>query len=357
LRVHVYRYLNERTALWIGSVLAILAGIGDVLTGAQVAFTLVYLLPVVVVTWFRGRRAGLAMVAFCVITSGFSQTVIAPLSDSMFVLAWNLSGEAMIFILCSYMVAGLRERVDAEVRLRLAAIEELRHSERLNTLGKLAAGVAHELGTPLNVIMGRADLISGGRIDLVGSQGSARIIREQGERMTRIIRGLLEFGRRSGTDTSSEHLRSLCEETAELLRSLARTRNVEIVVGGEDVRAPVNRGEIQQVLSNLVSNAVHAMPHGGRIQLSTDGVCAKLPENNDRTERRYACITVRDHGTGIAPEFIPHIFDPFFTTKDVGEGTGLGLSVSYGIVRDHGGAIRFHTVLGEGTTFFVYLPE
>jgi signal transduction histidine kinase len=283
--------------------------------------------------------------------------VVGPRLSSFLVLGWNLAGEAMIFLLFSYMVASLRERVDNETRLRVSALQELRHAERLNTIGKLAAGVAHELGTPLNVIMGRADLISRGREDLEGSRASARIIREQGERMVRIIHGLLEFGRRAGTNTRSEELRSVVDETVELLQGLAGHAGVEIVVDGREVRTPVNRTEIQQVLSNLLSNAVHAMPRGGRIEVSVSEVETKFVENDDKRDRKYAFISVRDQGTGIAPEIAPSIFEPFFTTKEAGEGSGLGLSVSYGIVRDHGGAIRFQTAVGEGTTFVVYLPK
>jgi two-component system NtrC family sensor kinase len=111
------------------------------------------------------------------------------------------------------------------------------------------------------------------------------------------------------------------------------------------------------VLSNLISNAIYAMQDGGVVTLSVDEANAKLAENSDSKVRQYACIEVRDEGTGIAPEILPRIFDPFFTTKQVGDGTGLGLSVSYGIVRDHGGAIRVQTSLGRGTTVLVYLPQ
>jgi signal transduction histidine kinase len=314
----------------VASLIAILTGIGDALTTAEVAFTLFYLLPIAIVSWFRGRKVCMGMVAFCVLTSGFTDVVLGPRVTNFFAVWWNLAGEAVIFFMFSYMVASLRERIDDETRRRVLALQELRHAERLNTIGKLAAGVAHELGSPLNVIMGRADLISRGRENLEGARASARIIREQGERMVRIVRGLLDFGRRAG---------------------------IEIRVDGQQVHAPVNRTEIQQVLSNLLSNAVHAMPRGGRIEVSVGEVQAKFPENGDQREHDYACITVRDQGTGIAPEIAPNIFEPFFTTKEVGEGTGLGLSVSYGIVRDHGGTIRFQTTVGQGTTFLVYLPK
>jgi two-component system NtrC family sensor kinase len=357
VRSRIQGLANEKSALLLGIGSALLAALGDALTAAEIAFTLIYLLPIALVTWFRGRRYGLAMVVFCVASSAFIELFIDPRRSSYLTLLWNLLGEALIFLLFSYTMASLRERIDNEMSLRLSALEELRHAERLNTIGKLAAGVAHELGTPLNVIAGRAELIYTGRIDLAGAKGSASIIGEQADRMSRIIRGLLDFGHRSGTETRTENLLRLSEETTELVRVLANKAGVEIVVAGRETKSRVNRWEIQQVLSNLLTNAIQAMPSGGRIEVGVHEEHTTLPENGDKERRLYACITVRDGGSGIEPQILPKIFDPFFTTRTVGEGTGLGLSIAYGIVRDHGGSLRVESALGEGTTFQVFLPR
>ena len=117
----------------------------------------------------------------------------------------------------------------------------------------------------------------------------------------------------------------------------------------------MNRGEVQQVLSNLLANSIHAMPRGGHIDIDTSVERVAQAENDGKAPRDYAVVAVKDEGSGIASEVLPYIFDPFFTTKDVGEGTGLGLSVVFGIVRDHGGVIAVESALG-GTTFRVYLP-
>jgi signal transduction histidine kinase len=357
MTLRLYGLVNEKNALLWGIGSAVLAALGDALTAAEIAFTLIYLLPIALVTWFRGRRYGLAMAAFCVASSAFIRFFIDPRHFTYLALFWNLAGEALIFLLFSYTMANLRERIDNEMSLRLSALEELRHAERLNTIGKLASGVAHELGTPLNVIAGRAELIYSGRVDLAAARGSASIIGEQADRMSHIIRGLLDFGHRSGTETRAENLLQLSEETSELLTVLAKKVGVEIVVAGREIKSSVNRWEIQQVLSNLLANAIQAMPSGGRIEVSVHEEQTALPENGDSARRAYACITVRDRGSGIEPEILPKIFDPFFTTRTVGEGTGLGLSIAYGIVRDHGGALRVQSVLGEGTTFQVFLPR
>ena len=357
MRSRLYGLVNERNALPLGVGAAVLAALGDAFTAAEIAFTLIYLLPIALVTWFRGRKFGLAMAAFCVASSAFTEFFVDARHTTYLALFWNLFGEALIFLLFSYTMASLRERIDNEMSLRLSALEELRHAERLNTIGKLASGVAHELGTPLNVIAGRAELIYSGRVDLAAAKGQASIIGEQADRMTRIIRGLLDFGHRSGTETRQENLLQLSEETTELLRVLAKKAGVEIVVAGTDTKSSVNRSEIQQVLSNLLTNAIQAMPSGGRIEVDVGEDQAILPENGDRDQRPYARITVRDQGSGILPEILPKIFDPFFTTRSVGEGTGLGLSIAYGIVRDHGGSLRVQSAPGEGTTFQMLLPR
>lgn len=352
----LYAFVNERSALGLGIAAVVLAGLGDALTSAEIAFTLVYLLPIALVTWFRGRRMGLAVVVLCVAASAYTRLYVDPRRETYLPVFWNLCGEALIFLLFSYMMANLRERIDNEMTLRVSALEELRHAERLNTIGKLASGVAHELGTPLNVIAGRADLIAQ-RADPAAAAASARIIGEQADRMTRIIRGLLDFGRRSGTETRVENLLQLAEETTELLRVLAKKTGIEIIVTGRPIRSRVNRSEVQQVLSNLLTNAIQATQSGEAVHVSVDEETTALAENGDKSPRPYARITVRDPGTGIPPEILPKIFDPFFTTRGVGEGTGLGLSIAYGIVRDHGGCLRVQSALGEGSCFVVFFPR
>jgi signal transduction histidine kinase len=357
LRLRVYKHLNERNAFAIAALLSILAGIGDALTSAEIAFTLVYFLPIAIASWFSGRRLGFSIVLLCVAFSAFTDFGLS--GQRVFSLAklCNLFGEAIVFVIYSDTVARLRARVDREMSLRMSAVEELRHAERLNTIGKLAAGLAHELATPVRVIRGRAEQLAEARIDREQSRAAARSIMEQADHISRIIRNMLDFGHRSGTDTKREDIGTLAEETVELLRSLADQSGVELLVRSASVKARVNRAELQQVISNLLANAIQAVPDGGRVTLAVDEANARLPENGDRQVRSYACIEVHDEGTGIPPEILPRIFDPFFTTKPAGAGTGLGLSVSYGIIRDHGGGIRIQSVLGGGTTVRVYLPR
>jgi two-component system, NtrC family, sensor kinase len=247
-------------------------------------------------------------------------------------------------------------QLGAATEARIAALEQLRHADRLVTVGQLASGVAHELGTPLNVMSGRAKMIARGMVAGDAVMDSARIIAEQAARIAAIIRQLLDFSRRREPSLGPADLRPIVTRTVELLATLARKRGVVLAVeGSEDaLAARVDPGQIQQVLTNLVVNGLQAMD-GGRLVVRLERRRATPPPDVGGIPGEYAAVTVEDQGAGIAPEHLPRIFEPFFTTKDVGEGTGLGLSVAYGIVREHGGWIAVQSRPGAGSRFTVFL--
>jgi signal transduction histidine kinase len=243
-------------------------------------------------------------------------------------------------------LASAQARVFAEHEERIRTIEQLRHADRLGTVGKLAAGVAHELGTPLNVVAGRAKLILGAAGD-AGVVASASIIGGQVERMSHIVRQLLDFARRGGSVRAEVDLRAVAADTCELLAPMARRHGVTIALELPDASARVcgDPGQLQQVLANLVVNGVHAMIDGGRLAVRVE-----------LTDREVV-LHVIDHGLGMSPDVVEHVFEPFFTTKRVGEGTGLGLAVSHGIVAEHGGRIAVSSRPGHGSWFVVHLPS
>jgi signal transduction histidine kinase len=187
---------------------------------------------------------------------------------------------------------------------------------------------------------------------------NARIIREQGERMTRLVRQLLDFARRRRPEKAPGRLHEVVESVAAMLSPLAGQRNVTLHVEPVTALPPllIDRGQLEQVLSNLVVNAVHAMPRGGSVEITTAQVEAQPPADHGSAPGVYACLRVTDHGVGIPVEDQSRIFAPFFSTKDVGEGTGLGLSIAHGIVEEHGGWIAVESEPGTGSTFSVYLP-
>lgn len=242
---------------------------------------------------------------------------------------------------------------------RAAALEQLRHADRLRTVGQLASSLAHELGTPLNVVSGHARAIEQDPTALDDVRSSSREILEQAQRMTQILRSLLDFSRRRGKSPSSHSLDSLAERSIETLAPLARRHRAHIKLTHSDERVVVrvDAQQILQVLANLVTNAMQAMPDGGDVEIAIDEVTREPPIGVHAHAGRYARIRVTDHGTGIAPEDLGHLFEPFFTRKPEGEGTGLGLAVVEGIVRGHGGFVEVESAEGMGTTFSVFLPE
>jgi signal transduction histidine kinase len=252
-----------------------------------------------------------------------------------------------------------REELEAETARRIAALEELRHADRLRTVGRLASGIAHELGTPLNVVSGRASMVEEGGLSPEKTVEIARIIRTQADRMTQIVRQLLDFARRPRAHRAPVELRECADGVRGLLEPLARKKGISLVLGSAEgsARAIGDRSQIEQVITNLVINAVHASPDGGQIELAVGSQPARPPAGHNGSAGPHAFIRVSDRGMGIPEHSIDNLFEPFFTTKDVGEGTGLGLSVAYSIAQEHDGWIAVRNRDGGGAEFTVYLPE
>ena len=251
------------------------------------------------------------------------------------------------------------ERLAAERSAREMATEQLRHADRLTTVGKLASGLAHELGTPLNVVQGRARLIRDREVEGDDVIDSARIVAEQAERMTALIRQLLDFARPRPLHKAPINVTSLAARVCELVGTIARKQNVTLRAPAFDdsLRVEADDSQLQQVMTNLVINAIHAMPGGGTVELSARIAEQTPPPYVGDSVTSWIAIDVRDTGTGMNAETRERIFEPFYTTKDVGEGTGLGLSVSWGIVREHGGWIDVQSEPDKGSTFTVWLPR
>jgi signal transduction histidine kinase len=255
-------------------------------------------------------------------------------------------------------LAELAHEMNAMSDRLVATMEQLRHADRLAIVGTLASGVAHELGTPLNVVGARAGMIASGEATAEEARDYAGVIVASADRMAATIRRLLQFARRGATQKARGDLRELVRESVELLRPLARKRSVELVTppAQSEAVASFDGAQIQQVITNLVMNAVHATPGGGTVEVVVERGRWVPPVDVGGGEADHFCLGVKDRGTGISPEHLPHIFEPFFTTKDVGEGTGLGLAVTYGIIREHGGWITVESARDQGSTFSVYLP-
>lgn len=248
--------------------------------------------------------------------------------------------------------------LDSATAARIATLEQLRHSDRLNTVGRMAAGVAHEIGTPLNVVSGRAELIASGQLSEQKNRESALVIKSESQRIAKTIRGLLDFARQSTPHPQRQPLNQIIAETADLMQPLATKSSavIELELPAAPLSGDVDAGQIQQVLTNLMINAIQSTEGGGQVTVSLSDEITRPPDELAVAPSRYRKISIKDNGSGIARDDVEHIFEPFYTTKDVGDGTGLGLSISHGIVHEHGGWIDVQSELGQGSCFSVYLP-
>ena len=226
------------------------------------------------------------------------------------------------------------EDVTARVRLE----EQLQQREKLSSIGLLAAGVAHEINTPLTGVSSYTQMLLGMLAEADPKHSLLQKIRRQTDRATGIVNNLLNFSRTGGvTEFAEVNLNRVLDDTLQLLEPQFRQSGVELAREYAD--------KLQQVFTNLLLNARDAIPDGGRVTLRTAS-----------DERDAVTVEVADTGIGIAPENVARIYDPFFTTKGVGRGTGLGLAVSYGIVQEHSGHISVESAPGRGTTFRITLP-
>ena len=236
--------------------------------------------------------------------------------------------------------------VGLDLRVRRTLEAQVLRSQKLAAVGVLAAGIAHEINNPLSGVVGYAQLLAE-REDLP-PEVRRRIehIQHSAERCRRIVEGVLLFSRRRpAAPRERADLREVVDRVIRLGAYQWRVRNAQILrEPDESVFVRMDAERVEQVILNLVSNAVDAMPRGGtvRVGVTREGARARLD--------------VEDEGEGIDPEVLPRIFDPFFSTKDVGKGTGLGLAISYGIVEEHGGTIHVDSRPGRGTRFTVWLP-
>jgi len=245
-------------------------------------------------------------------------------------------------------------RAEAATAARLTALAQLRHADRLKTVGQLAAGVAHELGTPLNVVAGRAKMIVKRRDCPSEAIEDARIVVQQADRITAIVRQLLDFSRRRGSHLGLRNLVNITRTA--LVLADPGTARIELTPDTEPVDVMVDQHQVQQAITNVVVNGLQASP-GGVVRVRVGAVRVTPPDDVEAGTGQYAYVEIEDDGPGMTAETMAHVFEPFFTTKSVGEGTGLGLSVAYGIVQEHGGWIDVASELGHGSRFTIFLPR
>lgn len=247
-----------------------------------------------------------------------------------------------------------RERERQQEAARREAEGALRHAERLATLGTLAAGIAHEIGSPLQAIKMQADLLARRPSDVALVEDTALRISGRVDEIAHTRDGLLRFARKRPTERVLTDLHRLVSETIEMLDGITRANQVHISFDSDEDVPPIlaDQQAIRQVITNLVLNASQAMSGTGEIKVRLHR--PSVEHRSSQPARDVLCLEVQDDGPGIPEEVSEHIFEPFFTTKS--EGTGLGLSITYGIVQDHGGWIDIDSEVDHGTCFSVFLP-
>jgi two-component system, cell cycle sensor histidine kinase and response regulator CckA len=263
----------------------------------------------------------------------------------------------------------LRDRSGAAVRMVGAMSDQtahrdlelqLRQSQKMEAVGQLAGGVAHDFNNLLTAILGSTELLQRRLGPEDSAQDELATIHRACERAADLTQGLLAYARRQVLATADLDLNEVIEQALPLLRRVI-PENIEITFAAGHGLGAVrgDRGQLTQIILNLCVNAKDAMPGGGWIAIRTDDATTRPgrgDEGESAAETRHVRLTVSDNGQGIPPEDLPHVFEPFFTTKELGQGTGMGLSVVYGIVQQHGGAIHLTSRPGQGTTVTIHLP-
>lgn len=260
--------------------------------------------------------------------------------------------------MCSRLLIA-KEKINFEYDARLKTLKQLRHTERLSSFGVLSAGIAHELGTPLNVVDGRAKMIISENLNHQEILHCATIIKNQAERMAAIIRQLLDFTRSPKHHNSTEDVVFLIKQVFQLLHPMASKQQVSLVLTKDENTDTILRADfpqLQQVMVNLLMNAIQAMPDGGKVDVNLSNEMLPVAIFEEQTKQKYLKVRIQDEGEGVCKENLAHIFTPFFTTKKIGTGTGLGLSIAHGIVEDHEGWIDIESTADKGACFTVYLP-
>ncbi len=246
------------------------------------------------------------------------------------------------------------QNTQQELQARISAQHEaearLIQAAKLAAVGEMAAGVAHELNNPLTTVVGFTELALE-ELPLDSSlRGDLELVLKESRRARSVVRRLLDFARQGEANRVKADINEIVDDVLLLTKHLMHTNNVQPIISlAENLPwASMDRNQIKQVVINLVNNALYAMPEGGRLEVAT--AC------QFRYNRQWITMTVRDTGVGISPENLQRIFEPFFTTRGDRGGTGLGLSVTYGIVTDHGGMIEVESEVAAGSSFTVWLP-
>jgi signal transduction histidine kinase len=244
----------------------------------------------------------------------------------------------------------IQQELQARVAAQQAAESRLIQTTKLAAVGEMAAGVAHELNNPLTTVVGFSELVLSSLPPGSPQRADLELVLKEARRARDVVRRLLDFSRQSETIRVKADLNEIVLDVLSLMQHLIQINGISIRTEFE-VNLPwvmIDRNQMKQVFLNLLHNALNAMPDGGNLEINTN--------RKIRYGTQYIAVGIKDSGVGIPPENLPRIFEPFFTTRAGQGGTGLGLSVTYGIVSEHGGTIEAESTPGSGSIFTVFIP-
>jgi signal transduction histidine kinase len=353
----------EALALLVGLVLVTQAlfGFWAIFAGQNVPMTFVFF-PLIGYAGLRFGPAGAATVVMLIaiytlpiVALGLGPFAGYPIAFTqgllhVFLLLGSLSGQTL--------AAVMAEREEALQR-RIALEEQLRHSQKMEAVGRLAGGIAHDFNNLLTAIMGYAEIVMVSLGPGDPRRADAEEIARAATRAADLTRQMLAFSRKQILQPQVVDLNAIVAKVEPMLRRvIGEDIIMTIAPRASSPQVRVDPGQIEQVIMNLVVNARDAMPKGGRLTVETgDAVLDSSQLPPDGRTGEYVMLAVSDTGAGMSPEVRARIFEPYFTTKEIGKGTGLGLSTAYGIVRQSDGHIHVYTEPGQGTTFRIYLPR
>jgi signal transduction histidine kinase/ActR/RegA family two-component response regulator len=360
-----WRRAGEGLALWLALFFSaqLMFGLWGVFATREVPIAFVFF-PIV--GWAglrfgaRGSTTIVAMIAAFAIAiagEGLGPFASFPVEFTQLLLFLFLALGSLSGLLLAAIIA---ERDDALTK-RLILEEQLRHSQKMEAVGRLAGGIAHDFNNLLTAIIGYTEIVLHSLDPKDDRRADAEEIGRAAMRAADLTRQMLAFSRRQVLQPKIIDLNIALGKVEPMLRRVIG-EDIVMTVTGKATHAfvRVDPGQVEQVVMNLVVNARDAMPQGGRLTVETGDAMldeVALADSPDARPGSYVMLSVSDTGTGMPPEVRARIFEPYFTTKDVGKGTGLGLSTAYGIVRQSEGHISVSSEIGLGTTFRIYLPR
>jgi len=249
--------------------------------------------------------------------------------------------------------------VTRDITEKVKLEEQLRHTHKMEALGTLTGGIAHEFNNILMAIMGYTELLDE-VVETETQKNYVKMIKASAERAARLTKGLLAYSRKQIVHLSPLDLNTIVSEVSDMLSNIiAENIEIKLITNENPLIVLGDKSQLEQVIMNLAANAVDAMPLGGVLTISLEELTideAFVKNHGFATPGTYALLCITDTGIGMDRETIQKVFEPFFTTKDIGKGTGLGLSIVYGIVKKHGGYVNIYSEPKKGTTVKVYLP-